>query len=166
MNKVTGNSVDTDLKKKIGERIKAKRTEAGLYQSHLAERVGVDRVSISNYETGRAMPPWDIIIALAEVFNCTTDYLLCKTDINLNNCTPFDNHSRVAETVAVYLPDTERQKKENPDPYKNEKGFLANIDLSDEELLKTFKVVVDGRELTEKEWKKLIAFLRVEREYQ
>ncbi|WPS88544.1 helix-turn-helix transcriptional regulator [Brevibacillus halotolerans] len=149
--KVQGDSENTDLKKRIGERIKEKRTEAGLYQSHLAERVGVDRVSISNYETGRAVPPWDIIVALAEVFNCTTDYLLCKTDINLYDW--------------ITSPAEEAQKKENPDPYKDEKGFLANIDLADEELLKQFKVVLDGQELTEKEWKKLIAFLRVDRHY-
>ncbi|MGG0755686.1 hypothetical protein [Brevibacillus laterosporus] len=42
---------------------------------------------------------------------------------------------------------------------------MANIDLTDEELRKQFKVVVDGRELTKKEWKKLIAFLRVDRQY-
>nr|WP_278429823.1 helix-turn-helix transcriptional regulator [Brevibacillus laterosporus] len=153
MNKVTGNSVDTDLKKRIGERIKARRTDAGLYQAHLAEKVRVDRVSISNYETGRAMPPWDIIVALAEVLNCTTDYLLCKSDINLYDWIP----SPSEETE-------EAQKKENPDPYKNEKEFLANIDLSNEDLRKKFKVVVDGQELTEKEWKKLIAFLRLERD--
>ncbi|MGG1443531.1 helix-turn-helix transcriptional regulator [Brevibacillus laterosporus] len=153
MNKVTGNSVDTDLKKRIGERIKARRTDAGLYQAHLAEKVGVDRVSISNYETGRAMPPWDIIVALAEVLNCTTDYLLCKSDINLYDWIP--SPAEEAE---------EAQKKENPDPYKNEKEFLKNIDLSDEELRKNFKVVMDGRELTDKEWKKLIAFLRLERD--
>ncbi|MCR8986019.1 helix-turn-helix domain-containing protein [Brevibacillus laterosporus] len=150
MNKVQGSSENTDLKKRIGERIKTQRTEAGLYQSHLAERVGVDRVSISNYETGRAMPPWDIIVALAEVLNCTTDYLLCKTDINLYDWIP--------------SPTEEAQKKRNSDPYKNEKEFLANIDLSDEDLRKKFKVVMDGRELTEKEWKKLVAFLRLERD--
>ncbi|MFM1655535.1 helix-turn-helix domain-containing protein [Brevibacillus sp. B_LB10_24] len=54
--------------------------------------------------------------------------------------------------------------KENPDPFTNEKEFLSEIDLSDEELMQRYKVMVDGRELTEKEWKKLLAFLRMERD--
>ncbi|GIO03448.1 hypothetical protein J5TS2_41160 [Brevibacillus halotolerans] len=90
---------------------------------------------------------------------------LCKTDINLYDWTPSNGSPcKVSDQVVTYYSDTEWQKKENSDPYKNEKEFLANIDLSDEDLRKKFKVVMDGRELTEKEWKKLVAFLRLERD--
>jgi transcriptional regulator with XRE-family HTH domain len=51
--------------------------------------------------------------------------------------------------------------KNSPGP---EEEFVRSVDLSDEELMKKYRVTVDGRELTEKEWKKLIAFLRIERD--
>ncbi|MGG4499138.1 helix-turn-helix domain-containing protein [Brevibacillus reuszeri] len=53
--------------------------------------------------------------------------------------------------------------KETPASNENEKEFLSKIDLSDEELLAQFKLTVDGRDLTQKEVKKLLAFLRMER---
>jgi transcriptional regulator with XRE-family HTH domain len=56
------------------------------------------------------------------------------------------------------------QVNETPSQYASEKEFIASIDLSDEELTKQYKVMVDGRELTEKELKKLLAFVRMERE--
>lgn len=54
--------------------------------------------------------------------------------------------------------------KENPALYQTEAEFVSKIDLSDEELLEEFKIVVDGRELSEKEMKKIIAFVRLNRQ--
>ncbi|RFB31994.1 helix-turn-helix domain-containing protein [Brevibacillus sp. VP] len=121
----------------------------------MAKALGISPQYYYEIERGEKNLSADMAGQLAEIFNVTTDYLLGKTDINLYDWIP--SPAEEAE---------EAQKKENPDPYKDEKGFLADIDLSDEDLRKKFKVVVDGRELTEKEWKKLIAFLRVERDYE
>lgn len=41
--------------------------------------------------------------------------------------------------------------------------FLGSIDLSDKEIINRFTVVVDGKELTEEEMKRLIHFIRVDR---
>ncbi|MBG9772943.1 helix-turn-helix domain-containing protein [Brevibacillus laterosporus] len=119
----------------------------------MAKALGISPQYYYEIERGEKNLSADMAGQLAEIFNVTTDYLLGKTDINLYDWIP--SPAEEAE---------EAQKKENPDPYKNEKEFLANIDLSDEELRKQFKVVMDGRELTDKEWKKLIAFLRLERD--
>ncbi|RAP29087.1 hypothetical protein C2W64_04034 [Brevibacillus laterosporus] len=137
----------------FGKRLAELRKKRGFSQDDLAKLLNMNRANISNYEREKITNvPSEVVAKLAELFNVTTDYLLCKTDVNLYDYAPSD--------------DEKLQKKENPDSYKNEKEFLKNIDLSDEELRKQFKVVVDGRELTEKEWKKLIAFLRVERDYE
>ncbi|WP_019123589.1 helix-turn-helix domain-containing protein [Brevibacillus massiliensis] len=66
----------------------------------------------------------------------------------------------LAELESLY----KKQNLKNPFSDESEKEFLAEIDLSDEELMQRYKVMVDGRELTEKEWKKLLAFLRMERD--
>lgn len=66
----------------VGERIKELRTGLGYTQVQLGGRVGVDRSSIANYETGKATPPLDIILKLVTIFNCSTDYLFGKTSYN------------------------------------------------------------------------------------
>lgn len=59
--------------------------------------------------------------------------------------------------------DTNSISKTSPDPYKNEKELISKIELSDEELLKQFEFELDGRPLTEKEIKRLLAYVRAER---
>ncbi|MFP3490953.1 transcriptional regulator, partial [Staphylococcus sp. SIMBA_130] len=50
--------------------------------------------------------------------------------------------------------------KETPSPYKSEKEFVKNLELSDEKLLEQFNLELDGKKLTEDEAKGIIAYLR------
>ncbi|WP_082865763.1 helix-turn-helix domain-containing protein [Paenibacillus crassostreae] len=54
----------------------------------------------------------------------------------------------------------------NPLPFKSEREFVGNIDLSDKQLTEKYTIVVDGRELTEKEMRKVIGLVRMEREFE
>lgn len=45
-------------------------------QEALAEKIGVSRQAVSKWETGEALPELNKIIALADVFAVTTDWLL------------------------------------------------------------------------------------------
>jgi hypothetical protein len=54
-------------------------------------------------------------------------------------------------------------KKKNPNSLINEKEFVSKIELSDDELVKQFKLSVDGQELSEKEFRRIIAQVRMER---
>lgn len=65
-----------------GERIKKLRTEAGLSQSELAKRVHSTRSSISMYECDERWPDFETLDELADFFDVSFDYLLCKTDTN------------------------------------------------------------------------------------
>ena len=56
-----------DLKHHIGLRVKAARTQAGLTQARLAERVDRAVETISNIERGHALPGLDLLSAIAEV---------------------------------------------------------------------------------------------------
>lgn len=55
--------------------LKNKRMEKGLTQSQLAKIVGVGRVSITRYETGKDIPPMRKAIKIAKVLGCTLDEL-------------------------------------------------------------------------------------------
>jgi len=60
----------------LADRIKQLRTEAGLSQAELAERIGsTDARQISRYEHGRITPSLDAAVRLAEALDVSLDYL-------------------------------------------------------------------------------------------
>lgn len=62
------------------------RKSNALSQEELAEKLNVSRQAVSKWELGDAIPDSDKIIALSNVFNVTTDYLL-KDEIDAPNAT-------------------------------------------------------------------------------
>ncbi len=58
------------------ERVKEQREKLGISQSELARRLGVSYTIIQGYEKGTKMASGNTLVALADEFNCTTDYLL------------------------------------------------------------------------------------------
>lgn len=60
----------------MGRRIKRARRGLKLRQWELARRIGKTRVSVTNYELGRAQVPVDVLADLAKALQVTTDYLL------------------------------------------------------------------------------------------
>ncbi len=71
--------IDIDLKE-LGRKIKELRVESGLYQSQLAEMVGLAQNTISQYENGTNSPSIETLANLAIVLKTTTDYLLGLED--------------------------------------------------------------------------------------
>lgn len=63
-----------------GERIRALRKQAGWKQAELAERLGISASAIGMYENNRRMPPRSILLKLSDMFDVTTDYLLCREE--------------------------------------------------------------------------------------
>lgn len=60
----------------MGQRLLALRTQAGLSQEALAERLGVSRQSISKWETDASIPDLDKLVRLGEIFGVTLDELV------------------------------------------------------------------------------------------
>ena len=60
----------------LGEKIVDLRKKRGLSQEELAISLGVSRQAVSKWEVGDAMPDTDKVVALAEYFGVTTDWLL------------------------------------------------------------------------------------------
>ncbi len=61
---------------KFGDILRQKREERRMSQSDLAERLGVSRQNISNYETGFKVPSLKVVVAAADVFRCSTDEMI------------------------------------------------------------------------------------------
>lgn len=67
----------------ISDKIQELRKENGLSQEQLAEKMGVSRQAVSKWESGICVPDIENIIALSELFEVSTDYLI-KGEENLN----------------------------------------------------------------------------------
>lgn len=118
-------------KKLIGNRIKKERTDIGLTQEELAQKLGLNnKSSISQYESGDAIPSDDIKFAMSKIFNCSIDYLLGKTN-ERNPVSDFDKNELfialsqedkgfISDEIkneitkyAKYVIEQEKRKKEN-----------------------------------------------------
>jgi len=60
----------------IAERIQSLRKQKGYSQEELAEKIGVSRQAVSKWESRQSTPDIDKIIALSDLFNISTDYIL------------------------------------------------------------------------------------------
>ena len=62
------------------ERLKELRTSRRLYQRELAEQLGISIRGYQCYETGEHEPGVKKLIALADYYNVSIDYLVGRTD--------------------------------------------------------------------------------------
>ena len=62
-------------------RIKKIREELGLTQQELADKLDGAKSTVAMYENETRKPSLEILMKLSEIFNCSIDYILCKTDI-------------------------------------------------------------------------------------
>ena len=67
----------------FGERLKALRKEKNLKQSELGELFDLSPSAIGSYERDLREPAYNHLIAFANFFNTSVDYLLCRTDERL-----------------------------------------------------------------------------------
>lgn len=61
----------------FAERLISLREDKGWKKKELAEKLHVSDSMISQYESGRCMPSYDVIITIARLFHVSVDYLLC-----------------------------------------------------------------------------------------
>lgn len=60
----------------IADRIQYLRKQKGYSQEELADKVGVSRQAVSKWESEQSTPDLEKVIAMSELFEVTTDYIL------------------------------------------------------------------------------------------
>lgn len=116
-----------------GNRISDLREQKGWTQEELAEKLGITRAALSHYEKNRRKPDFETLTTLADLFEVSIDFLVGRIAVPDQTLTP-----RVRE-------------------------FADSLELSDDALLQKFRLTIDGRELTDDEARRFIAFVRAER---
>lgn len=67
---------------KIGSTIKKLRKQNHLTQAQLAKDLQMSRTTITNYENDYSSPDLNTLVALANYFNVSTDYLLSNQPVS------------------------------------------------------------------------------------
>ena len=84
-------------------RIKDLRLAAGMSQEDLGHRLNVGKGAVSRYELEQRQLDPATIHALCDLFGCTADYLLCRSDIKKPELT--DDEFRLVEAFRAADPD-------------------------------------------------------------
>lgn len=64
----------------FSERLLRLRRERNVTQRQLAEELQISELAIQHYESQRRKPAFDILIALADYFDVSLDYLVGRSD--------------------------------------------------------------------------------------
>lgn len=90
----------------LSDILKELREDKGLNQTDLADILNVSRQTISGYETGAIEPPFSTLIKLADLYNCSLDYLAGRTkekyNMNLMNKDTKELLLEIIEVVEEY----------------------------------------------------------------
>ena len=116
-------------------RLNELRKERGLHQEDLAKEINCSQQLISNYETGKMKRiPIYFEEKLCDYFNCTLDYLRCRTNIR-NEEKYSQTLTKIESIIEDFYADSEN-KKESPQDLSDEE--LANF----QEILSHFKDIL------------------------
>ena len=63
------------------DRIKDLREDADLTQQQIADKLFIKRRTYSSYELGIRGIPTEILSAIADIYDTSTDYLIGRTDV-------------------------------------------------------------------------------------
>lgn len=60
--------------------LKRLRKQRKLTQIAVQMHTGIEQALLSKYETGDRIPPTETLLILADFYNVSLDYILCRTD--------------------------------------------------------------------------------------
>ena len=69
-------SLGDDMK----NRLKELRKSRGYTQVSLQMQTGIEQALLSKFEHGERIPPTETLLRLAEFYNVSIDYILCRTE--------------------------------------------------------------------------------------
>ena len=98
----------------VGLRIAALRKQAGMSQRELARRLSVSPSAVGMYEQGRREPSGEKLVAMAEIFSVSTDYLLTgqpAEPADLDRFIELFGQAKRAMEGAVFLRDAAGREK-------------------------------------------------------
>ena len=103
-------------------RIAEQRKLLGLSQEELAAKLNISQKSISKYENGDRRPSYEVLIAMADMFEVSTDYLLGRDKF----CVKYANNKKNEQGEPFYTSEIERNLLEIYRKYEDD-GFSDSV---------------------------------------
>jgi transcriptional regulator with XRE-family HTH domain len=72
-------------KMSLADKLKELRNARNWKQEYVADLMKIDRSTISRYENGKSIPPYQIVLQFAEIFGVEKEYLIDELDEMLKN---------------------------------------------------------------------------------
>lgn len=95
------------------KRLKQLRETRNMTQIRLAIELGVSQETISGYENGKATPPADMLIKIADILDTSVDYLLERTqDKQFNKFSKSDLTEQELEVISNFrkMPQNKKER--------------------------------------------------------
>ena len=90
----------------FGSRLKALREQSHIKQGQFADKIGIVRQSMSNYESGKHCPDVEVLKRMAECLECSVDYLLGLTEHkNYETNAEFDESLSILSKALCSIPE-------------------------------------------------------------
>lgn len=113
---------------KFGDRLKKLRKEKKFTQVELGKMLKTSHATINRYEKNIHQPDIDTINKIANIFNVSTDYLLCRTNNRQEYQLTDEEADQLAdEIIEIYIKKGKIKRGEVLTPEKREK-ILKEID--------------------------------------
>mgnify|MGYP001060479803 FL=1 len=95
----------------FGSRLKALREQSNIKQGQFADKIGIVRQSMSNYESGKHCPDVEVLKRMAKCLGCSVDYLLgLKNNKNYETNIEFDESLSILSKALCSIPEAFRNR--------------------------------------------------------
>ena len=128
----------------FADRLIELRKNKGLHQKDVAKSVGISIATYQRYEYAERLPNLKIIIALANFFSVSTDYLLCLSDnpqrqANISNSTIVQHNNLKQSNINI-------KNEQNLNPQAKELiNIFENLDLRNQTKLLSFAFELENK---------------------
>lgn len=95
-------------------RIKILREELNMTQQELADKLDGAKSTVAMYEKGDRKPSMEVLLKLSEIFDCSIDYILGKSDIRNPEKAQEDplGLAKIGFSMDNYTPPTDTQREQ------------------------------------------------------
>lgn len=76
----------------FNKRLRQTRMNCGFTQQTMADKLGISLNAYQKYEQGERSPSLDCLVSIADIFNISIDYLLCRDEFIKSHATCADEH--------------------------------------------------------------------------
>ncbi len=129
----------------LGKQLKMLREINEKSQQEVCSALNIEQSTLANYENNKRIPKLEILIKLAEYYNVSVDYLLCRTNTNddIEQEEPFYTNSRERKLIELYREyednDFSETIREGLKEFFPELVFGEELCPNEEKILSTFR---------------------------